>query len=346
VTDVLTAYDGWVRDQRPAKMVKPLDRPIAFWVEKECLYSGRPETVGTIIINNRECPYSCLMCGYWRDTTDGTPAEGQVAGQVRRALGRLPPLRSVKLYNSGSFFDDQAIPASDVEAIAEMVAGIDLVVVECHPARVGPEVVRFRDRLGGRLEVAMGLEVADPQVLAILNKKMSLGLFRRAATYLRAREILVKAFILIKPPFLDEARALDLGKRSVDFALDAGVDTVSLIPTVSTPGVMERLEADRFFAPPHPRTIHEVARHALGRGKIRVLVETGDLDGLPGCMRCRSRMGAVLREVNLRQEFREVACGCSMEWEDLLREDRVRGWKEFRSAYPDLPWGKTERMTT
>jgi radical SAM enzyme (TIGR01210 family) len=334
VTDVLTAYDGWVRDQRPAKTEKRLDRPIAFWMEKESLYSGRPETVGTIIINNRECPYSCLMCGYWRDTTDGTPAEGQVAGQVRRALGRLP------------FFDEEAIPPSDVEAIAEMVSGIDLVVVECHPARVGPEVVRFRDSLKGRLEVAMGLEVADPQVLAVLNKKMSLGLFRRAVAYLRAREILVKAFILVKPPFLDEGRALEMGKRTVDFAREVGVDTVALIPTVSTPGIMERMEADRFFGPPHPRTLHEVARHALRPGGLRVIVEIGDLDGLPGCMRCRSRMAETLREVNLRQEIREVPCGCTREWEDLLREDRIRGWREFRDAYPDLPWGKKERVMT
>lgn len=327
---MLTAYDRWVRERRPAKVIKPLDRPIDSWAEEECLHDREPGTVGTIILNNGECPFSCLMCGYWRDTTDETPREGLVAGQVRWAISRLPPLRSVKLYNCGNFFDPNAIPSADIDEIAGIVRRMDLVVVECHPALVGPPAVRFARSLDGRLEVAMGLEVAHVQILALLNKKMSLGMFRRAAEFLRGEGILVKAFILVKPPFLGEAEALRIGRETVDFARQAGVDAVALIPTVTTPGAMEEIGRKGYFRPPHLRTLYEVARYALESTDLRVLVDLWDFDNLARCDRCRPALREAFLQVNRYQRLPELACECVGEWEDLLLTDRVRSWKEFR----------------
>lgn len=335
---MLTPYDRWVRGKRPPKSTGPPDRPVRFWAEEECLYDGGAGTVGTIILRNRECPYTCLFCGYWQETTDETPLEGQVAAQVRAALAELPPLDSVKLYNGGNFFDPQAIPPADVAKIAGFVRGIDLVVVECHPGLVGPEVARFAGNLDGRLEVAMGLEVADASILAGLNKKMTLGQFRRAAETLKGSEILVKAFILVKPPFVAEEAAVHLGHQSVEFAREIGADTVALIPTVSTPGLMEEMERDGFFRHPHLRTLYEVTRDALAKGDIRVLVDLWDFNALASCEACTEPLREAFRQVNHHQSLPEVPCRCTDDWEELLRRDRVRPWREFRTAYPDLPW--------
>src|SRR5579871_4273181 len=97
--------------------------------------------------------------------------------------------RQIKLYNAGSFFDPQAIPPEDYPEIAQTVAGFERVIVECHPALIGPRLLPFRDLLSGRLEVAIGLETAHPEALARLNKRITVESFRRAAGFLAQHEM-------------------------------------------------------------------------------------------------------------------------------------------------------------
>src|SRR6202011_3029353 len=147
--------------------------PYAFFVEDEYSAAGELVRVSTVFLTNRECPWRCLMCDLWRNTlTDALP-RGQVAAQIDYALQRLPPARQIKLYNSGSFFDVQAIPLADHAAIATRVRSFERVIVESHPALIGENCCRFRDRLSTSLEVAMGLETVHPEVLARLNKRMT-----------------------------------------------------------------------------------------------------------------------------------------------------------------------------
>ena len=68
---------------------------------------------------------------------------------------------------------------------------------------------RFRDQLGVSLEVAMGLETVHPEILPKLNKRMTLDLFQRAAERLRKDGIGLRAFVLVKPPFLAEAEGVN-----------------------------------------------------------------------------------------------------------------------------------------
>ncbi len=128
------------------------------------------------------------MCDLWVNTLDHTVQRGAIAAQIRTALAQLPPARHIKLYNAGSFFDPRAIPPSEDAAIAEALDPFDRIIVESYPAfltgRHADRCLRFRDRLCGRLEVAIGLETAHPEVLARLHKRMSLDDFRRAARFL------------------------------------------------------------------------------------------------------------------------------------------------------------------
>ena len=50
--------------------------------------------------------------------------------------------------------------------------------------------------------MAVGLETAHPDVLARLNKRMTLAGFRRAADFLAEEDIALRVFILLNPPFL------------------------------------------------------------------------------------------------------------------------------------------------
>lgn len=220
-------------------------------------------------------------------------------------------LSQIKLYNSGSFFDPKAIPVEDHDAIAERVRGFERVVVECHPALINERCLRFRDLLGAtRLEVAMGLETANPEVLGKLNKRMTLELFSRAADYLRANGIALRVFILVKPPFLDEAEGLYWAERSLDFAFQNGASVASLIPTRPGNGALEALAEQGQFSPPKLAPLEAALAYGISLKKSRVFADLWDLERFSDCSVCFPARAERLRQMNLKQEvLPAVVCG-------------------------------------
>lgn len=86
--------------------------------------------------------------------------------------------------------------------------------------------------------------------------------------------------MLVRPPFLDEAEALEWACRSIGFAFDCGAQTVSLIPTRAGNGALEWLAARNQFAAPKPETLEAALAHGLGLRRGRVFADTWDLDRL------------------------------------------------------------------
>ena len=164
---------------------------------------------------------------------------------------------------------------------------------------------------GQKLEVAMGLETAHPQILAKLNKRMTLDQFRRAAEFLRENDIALRVFVLVKPPFLDESEALHWAKRSVDFAFDCGATVVSLIPTRLGNGALETLAARGEFSPPKLATLEAALDYGIGLKRARVFSDLWDLESFADCEECFEPRRSRLHEMNLRQVIRpRVACEC------------------------------------
>src|SRR5262249_51540015 len=154
------------------------------------------EDTAVIFLTNRECPFRCLMCDLWKNTTDERVPAGAIPGQIEYALARLPPAPHVKLYNAGNFFDSQAIPPTHRPRIADLMTPYRTVIVESHPRLVGDRCLRLRDMLQPALHVAMGLETVHPQVLPRLNKAMSVANFEEATRFLIDNGIAVRAFVL------------------------------------------------------------------------------------------------------------------------------------------------------
>jgi radical SAM enzyme (TIGR01210 family) len=225
-----------------------------------------------------------------------------IPAQIDYALARLAPARQIKLYNSGSFFDHRAIPVADYEAIAARLSAFEQIVVESHPALIGDDCVRFRDLLNGQLEVAMGLETVHPDVLPRLNKQMTLDQFSRAAARLQRHGIALRVFILVKPPFLEEADALCWAGRSVDFAFDCGASVAVLIPTRSGNGALEALSTRGEFSMPRLSTLEAAAAYGIGLRRGRVFADLWDLERFAGCRHCFPARAARLQDMNLRQE--------------------------------------------
>lgn len=301
--------DPWILARRGARNVVDADAPYAFFVEEECSAAGAIVPVATIFLTNRECPWRCVMCDLWRNTLPGDTPPGAIVRQLDHALARLPAARQVKLYNAGSFFDTRAIPAAEHDAIAERLRGFERVIVECHPSLVGDACERFRDRIGTELEVAMGLETVKEDVLARLNKRMTLARYAAAAERLRRAGVALRSFVLVRPPFMAEEEAREWAVRSCAFAFDVGATACSVIPTRGGNGAMEALAAVGEFAPPSLATFETAFADALALGRGRVFADLWDLEHFARCAECLPSRVERLREMNLRQTvLPPIAC--------------------------------------
>ena len=300
----------WIVAQRPERAQLDPNRPYAFFVENERSATGEVVPVATIFLTNRECPWRCVMCDLWKNTLIDSVAPGAIPRQIQYALYRLPPARQIKLYNSGSFFDAQAIPPQDYAAIANLARHFDRVIVECHPALIGDRCFDFHNILGAPLEVAMGLETAHPAVLEKLSKRMTVEQFSVAADKLHAHNIDLRVFLLVQPPFMRPEETLEWTQRSLDVAFDCGATAASLIPTRSGNGAMETLEKTSAFVPPKLATLEAAMEYGLSLHRRRIFADLWDLkQNTPRCPTCWPARIERLQAMNLAQHApSSIAC--------------------------------------
>ncbi len=297
------ARDVWIVDRRSQRNQLDPFRPYGFFVEEERSASGEIASVATVLLANRECPWRCLMCDLWKNTLTETVPGGAIPAQIEYALEHLPRASQIKLYNSGSFFDQRAIPVEDHPRVAELVERFDRVIVECHPALIGEDCFRFNDLVEGTLEVAMGLETAHPQILEKLNKRMTLEQFAAASERLRSHGIALRTFILVTPPFMEEFEAVDWACKSLDFAFDSGTTAVALIPTRAGNGAIDDLAKLGDFVPPKLLTVETALEYGLVQRRGRVFADLWDADKMNGCSNCFQDRIERLRWMNLHQNI-------------------------------------------
>lgn len=307
--------------------------PAGWQVEPERSASGEIVPVLTVFLVNRRCPWRCVFCDLDRHALDDGVNPGDIPAQIDAAFialershaGERP--RQLKLYNAGSFFDPRAIPVEDHASIAVRAARFERVIVECHPALVGDRVWRFQELLsdaalsqGHRappvLEVAMGLETANPAVLPRLGKKLTLEDFGSAASRLAGHGVAMRAFVLVQPPFEEPSKAVEWARRSVVFAFDRGATAVSLIPVRSGTEELAGLAARGLFRPPTLRTLEDALDASLGcvasgRGVGRVFADLWDLGKFSSCASCFEDRRVRLEVMN-RTQRREARVDCEV----------------------------------
>jgi radical SAM enzyme (TIGR01210 family) len=280
-------------------------RPYAFMVEEERSAAGRIEPVATLFLTNRECPFRCLYCDLWKNTTDQSLAPGEIPAQIEYALAQLAPAPHIKLYNSGNFFDAQAIPVADHPRIASLVQAFKTVIVENHPQLTDHRAIDFRKRIPGEFEIALGLETIHPIVLPRLNKGMTLADFDRASGFLRSHEIEVRVFILLKPPFVAEEEGVEWALRSIEHAFSQGARVCCVIPTRDGNGIMEQLGQQGLYAPPKLNSLERVQLEALQRyaEQGRVFVDLWDAQRFATCPACAQARIDRMQRMNLSQQI-------------------------------------------
>jgi radical SAM enzyme (TIGR01210 family) len=282
------------------------------------------------------------MCGYFGDTIPEV-REDDYRAQLEGVLERYEGQVIVKIFTSGSFLDDREVPPEiQDEIVARFVGnGARKLIIESRPEYVTEENLgRLTGILNGRnMEIAMGLESAsDPVLVNNINKGFRFVDFEQAARTALEQNCSVKAYTLLKPPFLSEAAAI---ADSVETALKAaktGATTISVNPVnIQNFTVVEHLFREGRYRPPYLWSLVEVLKRlAALRDEGAIPGETvlmsspsgaGTRRGVHNCGKCDKRLLEAIGTFSLTQDasMLEVSgqvCACRERWEDVLVLER------------------------
>jgi hypothetical protein len=282
------------------------------------------------------------MCGYHGESV--TASGDDLMHQFSSALERRNDEPTAKLYTSGSFFDEREVPAAARGAIlGELGRTFKRVVVETRPDFVTEAVLKEAKGLCPGLEVAMGLESVSERVLShSVRKGFTFKDFAHSARVARENGARVRAYILLKPPFLNELEAFDDAVKSMVEAAPL-CETLSLNPVNIQRGTtVEKLWKRRIFRPPWLWTaalaVLEAKRKIMkAHPDVRIVCApsgAGQERGAHNCGLCDAALIGALEEFSIGQDdpvlerALDAGCECSGVWRDALRV----------GAFPFLPY--------
>ena len=177
--------------------------------------------------------------------------------------GILPAEHSIKNYptvNSGSFLDPNEVhPAVRDYFIERMKDKIDKLLVESRTEYIRPETLQPFKKAGIDLRIAIGLESADDYIMKYsVNKGSTLKKFIDAANILQREKIELRTYLLFKPPFISEKRAIEDIEKSVAIVAPYSAD-ISINPmNIQKNTLVERLWKKGLYRPPRLYSLAQI----------------------------------------------------------------------------------------
>lgn len=288
----------------------------------------------------------CTMCGFYCATSRGREisAEEYIAQfeYVMDAvdIGDYPV---ISIYNDGNIFNEREMPVAAIEKICSYIDGyenIKKVVVESRIDYSPDEhVAKMKKALNGRqLEVAFGFESADPQVMNLcINKGFSANNFDHFHSRMRGMGVLTKPLLLVKPPFLTEAEAVNDVLQTVSYCVSRGIDYVDLeVTTVEKHTVVHELWKNNLYRPPWLWSLIDLLQKCRERFGDHAHVYVSpwtysveSLDWARNCGECDAEIVKAIERYNCHFDlaaFEDLDCSC-----------RDAGWKEAFAAEDPRP---------
>jgi hypothetical protein len=324
------------------------------WRERD--YLEGEVTAGVVILPTRGCAWGlaggCAMCGYVYDSS--TVSQDRLLRDFRQALKKLGEVEYLKIFNSGSFFDERELARETAFAIFEEVnrhPRIKRLQVEARPEYLDGYVLReSADLLNASLEVGIGFETVSDYIRDnCINKGVTLRDLRRAMRRCRESGVEVKAYILVKPPFLTEREGIEDAVRSGVAAHKYGADRISLNPvSVHRDTLVEMLWRRGEYSPPWLWSLVEVMQRLMGRISVPVLCHptgAGKARGAHNCGKCDHRVFQAIVSSSATQKYShlekvvDAGCSCREPWRtQLILEGFAQG--SFPEDLRKSLWGR------
>jgi hypothetical protein len=317
--------------------------PVAAWVGDDLGEEGRSAIKSlTVIIRGAGCQWKkCTMCGYWRESSpEVTPAD--IVAQLENALKKRPSGDfMLKVFTSGSFFDEREIGENTRTELMKMVAKkkeIKKMIVETRPEFVSVEKINQCKRYITNFEVAIGLETSNDFIRdTYINKGFSFDDYKRAARIIKKCHATVKTYLLLKPPFVSEKGAIeDMVKSATDVynfsstSTPASAISFSLnLCNVQKGTFVEKLWKKGYYRPPWLWSAVEAIKRIKELNENIVLmsdpVGAGHVRGPHNynCGKCNYAVREAIERFNLTQnvDVLEIYCECQRVWEKILERD-------------------------
>ncbi len=281
------------------------------------------EVVGTevvptlnVVIPTRGCSWNqCLMCSYSLDAQ-----EREFIQEFRELMKK--EFEKIKIFTSGSFLDKKELPESVRNRILDVIKekGVREVTVETRP-EYAEEAAKVQSYLGDiSLEVALGLESANDRILKYcINKGFLFEDFEKAVEILDTR---IKAYLLIKPPFLTEYEGIEDAVNSAE-SIERLVDVISFNPVViHRETLLEYLWKTRSYTPPWIWSVVEILNRTRNL-KPHIIchpVALGKYRGIQNCRKCTGEMAKKIQQYSLRNEEISHECECKTQWKKELEK--------------------------
>ncbi|SEO24804.1 hypothetical protein SAMN04487948_101323 [Halogranum amylolyticum] len=333
----MDAHNKVMRDIR-AKKDKTYDphEPTRVWLDEDNTPDGVYQSL-TIILNTGGCRWAraggCTMCGYVSESVEGgSVTHEQLMDQIEVCLDHEEENAEkkaglIKIYTSGSFLDEREVGAESRRAIAETFGDRDRIVVESLPDFVSEEKLADFTSQGLKTDVAVGLETATDRVRKdCVNKYFAFEDFVAASEEAEAAGAGIKAYLLMKPPFLSEPEAVEDMKRSIRRCAEYA-HTVSMNPcNVQRYTMVDDLFFRGGYRPPWLWSVAEVLEDTADVDAIVVSdpVGHGSERGPHNCGECDDLVQKAIKDFDLRQDpsvFEQVSCECEATWEFVMSEE-------------------------
>lgn len=323
-----------------------LEKPVSFWTKKDRLLNEIGKEF-TIILRTKGCSWAlgktggCSMCGYIQDANIAEVPQNYIINQFDYALeSKLNSIETdadnytIKIYNSGSFFDENEISKNTREYIYEKIAKIKKIkemVVESRIEYLNSEKLEdMRDYLKNKhIEIGIGLETVNDFIRNnYINKGLLFDDFQDAVRLCKEKDIGIKTYLLLKPPFLNEIGAVDDCIDSIRTLIEIKVDSISINPlNIQKGSLAEYLWYQNRYRPPWFYSLIKCLKKSLTQksiNKVRILSDpsgAGTKRGIHNCLKreCNENMISILRNFVLKQNIKELMkdafeCDCKMKY--------------------------------
>jgi radical SAM enzyme (TIGR01210 family) len=310
-------------------------KPLAVWKGSDRIQEAFVDTL-TIILKSNGCSWNgCRMCSYRHERYAPTQSQSLTEHMLAQLLyvaqnydyANCPV---IKIYTSGSFFDEQEVPVRVREEVAKQFDAKTL-IVESRAEYADAEIISgFCESLNADdpLYVAIGLETSNDAIRnRSIHKGFSFDEYKKATKRVHNAGARVKTYLLQKPAFLTEQEALTDMHRSIADVMPY-TDLISLNPcTVQKNTELERLWKQGSYRPPYLWSVLDVLIQApvhvscdpLGGGKRR---------GASNCSVCSKMIVDGIYDYSLTSDrellysLAEMPCNCKEVWEFVLAEER------------------------
>ena len=311
---------------------KPFDKekPVSFWSEKDLL-DGTVIDAFVMILRTRGCTWAlqsgCSMCGYFNDSALSNVSSDELMKQYTAAMEKYNGQPIVKIFTSGSFFDECEMPVSvRTKILSDLAEKTQKIVVESRPEYITNETLSDVTKTIHQktIEVGIGLETSNDFIREhAVNKGFVFDDYKKAAVLLKKYKCKVKTYVLVKPPFLTEEEALNDGISTIH-AVAMYSDTISLNPTnIQRRTVVEHLWRRRQYRPPWLWSVVEILKNTKNLvGTVRIQCDVtggGSIRGAHNCRTCDNNVLNAIRAFSLSQDvhvFDDLYCSCKEQWLD------------------------------